>query len=321
MADLSLKLFNELAIPLHDVRGLGIVMSKLSDESRTMQNCSIFARLNGSKSGDEKATEDLVTASSVNKRQNDNKQRAAKKSGDDDKRAAKKSGVVRRRLSDMEQIQGSSHRFRQTDLKRMMKLEEVKSGKHKDSGISLTQLDALPLEIKLQVVNEDYAPLGALSQRKSSAPARSRRSSTGTSSNGNNSSSIPTSKFNGAAQVEKEKQDASHNEDSSVSDSQQSLKPARAPLPEGPKDLYEEDLLPLKMFLDYSNPIDVEAVNHLKQFLIVVLQEERVGNLYTMARSIRNRKDEWSESCVLSDIMETLSKEHLERFGTPLDLS
>jgi len=73
----------------------------------------------------------------------------------------------------------SANRFRQTDLKRMMKLAAVKSG-HDRTGISLTQLDELPLEIKLQVVNEDNRQLGVLSPRssrpKTSNDRRSRKS-------------------------------------------------------------------------------------------------------------------------------------------------
>lgn len=58
------------------------------------------------------------------------------------------------------------NRFLQTDLKRMMKLAAVKSGQER-TGISLTQLEKLPLEIKLQVVNQDTRQVGVLSQRTS----------------------------------------------------------------------------------------------------------------------------------------------------------
>ncbi|VEU43601.1 unnamed protein product [Pseudo-nitzschia multistriata] len=54
-------------------------------------------------------------------------------------------------------------RFRQTSLKRMMKLAAVKSG-HERTSISLTQLEQLPLEIKLQVVNHDDQRVGVLSK-------------------------------------------------------------------------------------------------------------------------------------------------------------
>jgi len=71
------------------------------------------------------------------------------------------------------------NRFRQTDLKRMMKLAAVRSG-HESSGISLTQLEQLPLEIKLQVVNRDDRQIGVLSQqyqRKADFNDRSKRKS------------------------------------------------------------------------------------------------------------------------------------------------
>ena len=80
----------------------------------------------------------------------------------------------------------SANRFRQTDLKRMMKLAVVKSGRD-ETGISLTQLDALPLEIKLQVVNQDTRRIGVLSPR-TTAPKSSygRRRSRNSSSDPNN---------------------------------------------------------------------------------------------------------------------------------------
>ncbi|MGK3740807.1 MAG: DNA repair protein REV1 [Bacillariaceae sp.] len=67
-----------------------------------------------------------------------------------------------------------ANRFRQTDLKRMMKLAAVKSGQER-TGISLTQLEELPLEIKLQVVNQDTRQVGVLSQRTSRTKSSNHR--------------------------------------------------------------------------------------------------------------------------------------------------
>jgi hypothetical protein len=62
-------------------------------------------------------------------------------------------------------VEQSSARFRQSSLQRMMRLAAVKAGKE-TTDISLTQLDQLPLDIQLQIVNDDFYSVGSLSQRK-----------------------------------------------------------------------------------------------------------------------------------------------------------
>jgi hypothetical protein len=57
-------------------------------------------------------------------------------------------------------------------------------------------------------------------------------------------------------------------------------------------DLYHDDLLPLKTFLDHNSTEDTNAISMVREFLDVV-QTERPSAVIPMIRSITNRGDEW----------------------------
>jgi hypothetical protein len=216
-------------------------------------------------------------------------------------------------------------RFRQMDLKRLMKLAAVKSGKF-DTGISLTELDHLPLEIKLQVVNQDSCPVGVLSQRKQAQEGsrhlpvveeENRHESPNSVRKEIAAANVSDGSFDrgvvcgdGVRSVENlgAEQDTKVLEDSIV------------PMPKGPENLYEEDVLPLKLFLDENEPTNQEAVDQVTQFLSICMREGRVGDVATVVRSIRNRGDEWSAKGVLRTVTFTLNQEHRRITGSRLDV-
>lgn len=221
-----------------------------------------------------------------------------------------------------------NRRFRQPSLRRMMRLAAVKSGQE-TTGISLTQLEHLPLEIKLQIVNEDARSVGALSQRKPVAMK-------GLSSKDRLSTSIPDKEGNRKHAMKTIDKPAEWQQDDIVeTDSEEeSATPAAPrttavdtssegkdePLPKGPDNIYEEDILPLKLFLNENPPVDPEAVNNVIQFLKTCLREGRLRDMVTLIRSIRNRRDDWGDLVVLEDIVQSLDEEHLQIHGTRLDV-
>jgi hypothetical protein len=187
-----------------------------------------------------------------------------------EKNADEKSGA-----SDIEPQLVGDTRFRQTDMRRMMKLAAVKSGEHVLSSafgepVSLTQLDSLPLEMQLQVANDDDRPIGFLSQKRRSAvsgdvrterPPREKRRSRG-----------------------KRKQSfALPGEMLSLSSSKESM----------PGSFYVDNVKPLAIFLDENDSSDSEAFGNVVQFLEVCMNESRISDIVILLRSIHNRNDDW----------------------------
>lgn len=211
--------------------------------------------------------------------------------------------------------------FRQTNLKRMMKLAAVKSGQA-NSGISLTQLDQLPLEIKLQVVNEDSHPLGQLSQvpppqNKATRPAMvlqklSRQDYPPIlhpqSSKATNRAREPLP-YTGEA-ISLLTQDQS---DVIAQGDEQPCIPMEV-------DMFQEDIQPLQTFLDNHLPTDKEAINMIATFLRTCLKEKRTDVLVTLIRSIRKRTDGWSAREVLFWIVHSVDDDHTSIYGFHLDV-
>jgi nucleotidyltransferase/DNA polymerase involved in DNA repair len=222
------------------------------------------------------------------------------------------------------------NRFRQTDLKRMMKLAAVRSG-HESTSISLTQLEQLPLEIKLQVVNHDDRQIGVLSQhvhRPASFNDRLPRKFTSNTVNdmGDTISKPKRTVLNHAKNSKARK---------TTSDANSMMDPTTAvknkSLPQIPRrelqiiervDVWKEDLLPLKEFLNDNCPLRYpNSIGMVLDFLSIVLKEGRLPAMVTMIRCIRNRKDGWSKIEIIERIARAMNDLHIERYGATLDVA
>jgi hypothetical protein len=235
------------------------------------------------------------------------------------------------RLS-VEQIT-SSARFRQSSLQRMMRLAAVKAGKE-TTNISLTQLDQLPLEIQLQVVNDDFCPVGSLSQRKKPphpkerSHAPSSRTSSLQSSSGNRDS-IPSMR-----RGEPASEAAMKDKPPSSSFEQKRQEPfdmgsqnhstlnteADEPIERDPRAFYLENVAPLKLFCDENSSSACDTVEQVSTFLKTCLTEGRSLDVVVLFRSVRNRADEWSNQEVLNEIARALDSEQMKVNGTRLDM-
>jgi hypothetical protein len=218
-------------------------------------------------------------------------------------------------------LEQSMHRLRQTNLKRMMKLAAVKSGQE-TTNISLTQLDHLPLEIKLQVVNDDDGPVGFLSPRKAKPSSGKKYHSTPANALKEDIQGIETHEHQPREDnSESESVEAVCAMACQVVTTDEKIDVASdEPLLEPPRNLYEEDVLPLKLFLDENPTLNPEATVDVVEFLSICLREGRLRDVVILVRSIRNRQDDWSRKIQLKDIVESLDKVHFQVHGTHLDI-
>jgi hypothetical protein len=206
-------------------------------------------------------------------------------------------------------LEPANARFRQTSLKRMMRLAAVKCGEE-TTGISLTQLEHLPLELKLQLVNDDADLVGALSQRK----PRARKEGAQTTSSHHRREVGPV------ASIQERPRQRDHVADDHDHDAEVEVEETDTYRSYDPIDFYHLNVKPLKVFLDENQPTDAEALGNTFKFLVTVLSEGRLRDVMVLLRSVRNRRDEWSEEPMLEEIANALDKENLRQYGYRLDI-
>lgn len=208
--------------------------------------------------------------------------------------------------------------FRQTNLKRMMKLAAVKSGQGLD-GVSLTQLQKLPLEIQLQIANEDSDPVGLLSPKpRSSLTTRPMKSRQAAGRNGG----LPDKQNQGTrVTIEVDSSDDSDH-DATMDDKE----PKRDDMDfemENTRtistDLYDDDIAPLQHFLDANSPVNSEAIDIVIDFFRTCLEERRMNVVPALVRSIKSRSDPWSAASVLWDIVHGVDEHHFKMYNSRLD--
>jgi len=96
--------------------------------------------------------------------------------------------------------------------------------------------------------------------------------------------------------------------------------PPPPPMKQCPRIFFDEDLLPLKVFLDENHSTDVEAVQLVLQFLTICVQEGRPKDALTILRSIRHRGDEWSTYSVQRELFDGIDDEYFRKYGGRLNL-
>lgn len=220
-----------------------------------------------------------------------------------------------------------NQRFRQTDVQQMFNLAAIEAGT-KPSGISLDVLNQLPTDLKLQIVNGAIGDCfagqvvdieGASFARTGKGDTKSARTIHDASileagEDALGSHNVPSdSSLTVEAQVEVPAID------NSPQDIFSSPGATKMKVMETPGDLYEEDILPLKIFLDENCSLDPEAIQLVSQFLTICVREGRSNDMVTMVRRIRKREDGWSEEAVLSQIFEPVDNEYLQLHGARLD--
>lgn len=374
--------FKALAVQLEDVRGMGISMSKLSVDDRSDSPSTSGKEMQQWLSGERRALDQSVRNESKNEMivqagRNAPAGAAAERTEPQDLAAlaseasnevlgldgcdgASEAGAqavdtMKQRPAQKKRprpnapmlSRNNRNRFLQTDLKRMMKLAAVQSGKEQ-TDISLTELDHLPLEMKLQVVNDDDQKLGSFCSSKSTARSRSspeRRRKRATLEAATFTRDVSTADddlgesmeapdiFQSSPQATKATSADGVTNNQTRRGQRKKMKSGMYRPIEKVNDIYRQDILPLRLFLDENTPenetsgrdegfveSESSAIKTVVEFLTIVLKEGRLSDLTSLVSSMRNRDDQWSQTTVLRRIVEDVDKEHTSLYGTHLDV-
>eukprot|EP00977_Amphora_coffeiformis_P002217 scaffold425_cov175-Amphora_coffeaeformis.AAC.76 len=206
-------------------------------------------------------------------------------------------------------------RFCQTDVGRMMRLAAVKAGQgeiEQQAEISSTQLERLPLEVQLQVANNDTLSLGKHSPSKK-VPRK-------IVSNGNirrqtdwkhrfaSSRAKQPPPISGTRNILSQK--------ISVKENPEPLVVFAPPLDE--QEFFSENILPLSTFLDEHDVLD-ENLTVVQDFVRQFMDEYSWHEVVLLLRSIRNRSDDWSNDEHFYCIYDKVNSKFKSKTGDDLD--
>ena len=218
-------------------------------------------------------------------------------------------------------------RFRQTDVKRMLKLVAVKSGSEKLTDptgcpVSLTQLDNLPLETQLQIVNDDSARVGALDSHPSKMNGKSTTSSHFAKSNAAtvHPSSRAPKKSTHLHLVSESLVSIPKDEATALGDGEW-LSGRAAGIHVFPDDgnFFRDNIIPLKVFLDENPETDQSTLSLVESFLCLCVKEWTLADIVVLLRSIKNRTDRWSGEA-FHTLMAQVNKAIESKHGMRLDI-
>jgi hypothetical protein len=209
-------------------------------------------------------------------------------------------------------------RFRQTDVKRMFRLASVKSGMERllnESGqaISLTQLECLPLELQLEIVNEDSNGLGPISpekKRRKVATAPGKMESV-QQDKGNVSS--PTNRDTGRQQ--KNTQHAV-NDSNKIDDTNHMNDDVQI---EPPPDFSRDNIEPFMSYMDENPTVPIEAIHSVSEFLCICVTEHRLMDTVILLQCIKNRNDDWSTMNIFESIFDRVNHQVQKNYRANLD--
>ena len=195
--------------------------------------------------------------------------------------------------------------MKQVSVKRMLKLASVKSGNEEIEGIynheniSMTQLGALPLDLQLQVANNDENKLGLTNtsiRKQKNIPFKKNHQSKVTLSK----SSTRTKNRN----IEMEKTDDE----------------LHIPMDDVCSYTMKNNILPLSKWLNsIPSPTD-DDVNHVISFFVNVINENRLDDTVSMLRHIKNREDYWSSKSY-NEILKAITAHLWKERNCVLDIS
>ena len=179
----------------------------------------------------------------------------------------------------------------QVSVKRMFKLNSIKSGKEAlDGNCTLSQLDCLPLEVQLQIANSDSTTI-AKKQSRNTARQVTKTSSV-------------------EIDVEEANHSSSEDEDVVVEELQE----------EPPANFYKDNILPFKEFIRSNPDPDAEAVEFVKEFLAVCVREWRLDDAVVLLRGMRNMSDGWGDE-LYRDVRDATVDKAYEVLGDRLDIA
>ena len=204
---------------------------------------------------------------------------------------------------------GDGH-LRQLSLKRMMKLASVKSGQN-GASLSLSQLDDLPLELQLQIANNDEGPLRH--RRQQAKPVA--RSPPHRKTNG----SLPRV-IGGPATGNKSPTAQLHRSDNDEDDLD--AEPNHFQVIDmdggGREDFYRTNILPLTLWMNERSDPSSEDIDHVEKFFITLVKEKRIDDVTSLLRTIKRRGDIWGGN-IYGDLVGSIDNRLIASEGRRLD--
>ena len=200
--------------------------------------------------------------------------------------------------------------MKQLSVKRMFKLAAVKSGQDETlsdtlgGSVSLTQLECLPLEMQLQVANNDEIFFGHRSP-SSTRKKRHQLREAGTITGHHDKASRP--------------KDTNGSQKECRGEENEPVVRYRAPLISEQPSFYQENIAPLMHFMDANSEAEGEAVQTVLEFLHICVGEHRFSDAVKLLRSIKNRDDTWSGNAY-QEILASVNEQTQAALGKPLDL-
>ena len=209
-------------------------------------------------------------------------------------------------------------RYRQTNVLRMMRLAAVKSGKASGEAaadISLTQLDQLPMEVQLQVVNNDTLSLGVQTPAKK-VPNRNMASKIVARQLVDNKQSRPVERSAKTTQlIKRNNARAVVSTEKPVTEEDAQFTP---PLDES--SFFCQNILPLSVFLD-ANDVTEETLGLVQEFLQQFVTDYSWHEVVLLLRSVRHRGDDWSNPAVFAAMLGQVNALFLQETGDNLDIN
>ena len=163
----------------------------------------------------------------------------------------------------------------QTSVRRMLKLACVKSGDEQIGGnndLSLSQLDSLPLELQLQIANEDNIEITKRPKHRAKRAVNSHFNT----ANQNDYTNIDVLSV---SSLEIEEQGRCSSTDS-----------------DQPTNFHHENIAPLRDFISSNPNPDREAVDAVQDFLSVCISERRIEDTVIFLRTIKNMDNGWDKA-------------------------
>ena len=172
-------------------------------------------------------------------------------------------------------------RYRQTDVKRLLRLASLKAGastvlNETGQAISLTQLQCLPLELQLDIANDDSNGYGQASPIKMSQKSHDFGRTTNHPDDETEKSVTKKNSIEQSIQLcnidDGEDHDVMFQDTESVN---------------VPPNFYRDDVLPLIAYMNENPEADMEAVQHVSEFLCLCVSENRLTDTVVLLQNIK----------------------------------
>jgi len=181
-------------------------------------------------------------------------------------------------------------------LKRMFKLANVKAGQELLRGeATLSQLEELPMEMQLQIANEDAVVIAKTSKSSGGVRRRPTSSPPKTIDSGFTSKTIRPDLY---------------------CEPNEQIQTLQAPL-QAPGQYYRQNIAPLRNYISSNPNPDHSAVAKVQAFLSVCVDESRLEDLVNFLRLIK-RQEAW-DSAVYNKLRDTSLAEVKRKTGNALD--